>query len=334
MDQRLARVTLRQLRRAPCFRRFVAASLVVATLSCFATFTAAGQTVGDLVGRVSQANLSAHITALEGDRASVGGAAAAADYIRSQLASYGFTVERAPVGSSENLIAQHTGVTHANQVFIVGAHFDAVPGSPGADDNASGIAGLLEIARIAANERFGSTIQFIAFGLEEAGLQGSTQIAQQYAAAKVNVVGMISLEMIGYTCDFPCQFPFIDALPCLDVSIPGVRSGIYIGVVGNSASTALLSDFSTAAAAEVPGLFVLTAEVLGTGTCFPDSRRSDHAPFWDVGYPALLVTDTANFRNPNYHLATDTAATLDLVFAANVTRASLATLAGQRSRMA
>lgn len=103
-------------------------------------------------------------------------------------------------------------------------------------------------------------------------------------------------------------------------------TGLHIAVVGNEASAAWKDAFM-AAAAGVPDLDVLWGLVAGNGHCIQDSRRSDHAPFWDRGYPALLVTDTANLRNANYHTPLDTLETLDVPFATRVTRAALATVA-------
>jgi hypothetical protein len=104
------------------------------------------------------------------------------------------------------------------------------------------------------------------------------------------------------------------------------ETGDFLSVVGNTASAGLLNHFMESSAAAVPDLIVLSLEVPGNGESLPDVRRSDHAPFWDNGFQALLVSDTADLRNPNYHQPTDTLDTLDLQFAADVTTASLATV--------
>ncbi|MBW2266975.1 MAG: M28 family peptidase [Deltaproteobacteria bacterium] len=307
------------------FKNLVAATVVFWTITC-ASVVASSQ-VSDLVTQVSQANLQGHITALQGERATTLQQAAAADYIRDELEAYGYTVQSDPVGSSENLIADLTGTLRPNEIFLVGAHFDTVSGTPGADDNASGLAGLLEIARVLAGTETDATVRLVAFALEEAGLVGSNQLAQAAGSAGWNLIGMISLEMIGYTCASPCQVPFTNTPPCVTFKTEGVTAGDFVGVVANSASASLITDFETAVSGHVAGLPVVWAQVAGTGACFPDSRRSDHAPFWDEGFPAIMVTDTANFRNPNYHGAGDTLATLDLGFASDVTRATLAMVA-------
>ena len=308
--------------------RQAAALALTVFLAVTALRPAAALTIADLVAQVSQNDIQAHIAALEGERATAVQQAAAAAYITSELQSYGYTVTSDPVGMSENLIASLPGTATPDQTFVIGAHFDSVPGSPGADDNASGVAGLLETARVLAGNPFQSTIEFVAFGLEEVGLLGSTQFAQAASGAGRDLIGMIAFDMIGYICDTPgCQIVFNDVPPCLDVDPEGVDVGTGIAAIANGASAALLGSFQASAVAYVPSLEVGSALVAGIGACFPDSRRSDHAPFWDEGYSALELTDTADFRNPYYHGAGDTLATLDLGFATDVTRAALATVA-------
>ena len=138
---------------------------------------------------------------------------------------------------------------------------------------------------------------------------------------------MISLEMIAYTCK-NCQVPFAD-IPekqCLDVEPENITVGNFIGIVANSDSADMITVFKNTAASFVSSLNIVSAEVDGNGECFPSTRRSDHASFWDQGYPALMITDTANFRNPNYHKNSDTLDTLDLDFATKVVKATLATI--------
>jgi Zn-dependent M28 family amino/carboxypeptidase len=286
----------------------------------------AASQIGDLVAEVSQANIQAHIVALEGERTTTAQMAAAASYVQTQLEGFGYSVTSDPILNSENLIAEIPGTLNPNDVFLIGAHFDTVAGSPGADDNASGVAGMLEIARVLADHQFESSVRFVGFALEESGLLGSAQLAPAYSLQGLNVIGMVSLDMIGYTCA-ACQVPFFDAPPCLDVDPEGQTAGTGIGLLTNVDSAALRDDFLAVAPLFVPSLMIGWGEVAGDGSCFPDTRRSDHAAFWDWGFPAIQVTDLANFRNPNYHLSTDTLATLDLPFATDVTRTTLALVA-------
>jgi Zn-dependent M28 family amino/carboxypeptidase len=279
--------------------------------------------IADLVALVSRDRFVGHETALVGERATPVEQAAAADYIADQLAADGLVVTRDPVLDSENVIAALPGRGHPEQVFVVGAHFDSVAGSPGADDNASGVSALLELAQVLVGASFDATIEFVAFGLEEDGLVGSTHYAAQARYEGRDIIGMISLEMIAFTCP-KCQFPFGNIDTCFAVSNEGVNAGTYIGAVANGTSAWMTDAFQSAAASYVPSLQTEWAVVAGDGSCLPDTRRSDHAPFWDRGYPAMMLTDTADYRNKHYHTATDTFATLDLDFATDVTRATLA----------
>ena len=289
--------------------------------------------IKELVDQVSEQRIGEHINALEFPRATPQSQARAQTYVVEQLKSYGYTVTLDPVLTSNNVIARLDGTQTPARVLVLGAHFDTVPGSPGADDNASGVAGLLEIARVLAHHRPASSIEFVAFGLEEvhptsdSGCNGSLQYARQASAAGVEIIGMISLEMIAYTCSTSgCQFPFANVPPCLTVEPAGVDVGTFIAAVGNDASATLLDRFVAVARIYVPDLELAAARVAGMGDCFADSRRSDHAAFWDEGYRAIMITDTAKFRNPNYHTPNDTGDTLDLGFARLVTQATLAAI--------
>jgi Zn-dependent M28 family amino/carboxypeptidase len=205
-------------------------------------------------------------------------------------------------------------------LVIVGAHYDSAPGSPGADDNASAVAALLEIAmpmRPLIQEHAGdmtARVQFVAYDLEEAGLLGSWRHAQRLRQHHTDVRGMISLEMLGYTDQRPGsqQMP-----PMLAGGYPDV--GDFIGVVANEASRNLY-DIILAGLRGVRGLPVEGLIAPGTGRVLPESRLSDHSSFWDFGFPALMITDTSFYRNPHYHEASDTPDTLDYPFLAKVTR--------------
>ena len=197
-------------------------------------------------------------------------------------------------------------------MIILGAHFDSVQGTPGADDNASGVAVLLEAARLLARARVGSQVLFCAFNLEELNMIGSSYFAKKLKSVGAKVAAMISLEMIGYTDSRPGsqKYPF-----GLKAFYPD--RGDFIGVIGNWKSAGLLRKFSRQMR-QVRGLPVETLSVPGNGGLIPAVRLSDHAPFWDAGYPALMITDTSFFRNPHYHGSTDTLETLNLDFLAKV----------------
>ena len=287
---------------------------------------AAGDTVDDLVSQVSLDRMRAHLSVLSAPRDTPASQSAAVSYIVSQLQSYGYTVTQDPVLQSANVILHIPGERAPERTFVVGAHFDSDEGSPGADDDGAAVAGLLEMARVLAGQQLASSIDLVAFGAEEQGLVGSRQYAEKARNALQDISGMLSLEEIAYTCTRPgCQFVFPVIAGCLTIDHPVPGVGTFIAGIGNDASSDLLRAFRVVAARYVPKLSVDTGQVAGLGGCLPDSRRSDHASFWDQDYPALLITDTANFRNPNYHKPTDTIDTLDLTFATEVTQAALAT---------
>ena len=277
------------------------------------------------MAHVSQAQLLNHLRRLEGERhpfESRERLEAAQDYVAAHLRRVGFEGvphECAYLGARcVNLIATRTRHSTAPR-FIIGAHLDTVPGTPGADDNASGLAALLEISRVFAAQPADLNLEFAAFTLEELRMLGSTHYAQTLHAARVPLRGMLSLEMIAFTeLQGRQQYPWF-----LRGRYPAI--GNYIGLAGNHRSRALLETVACAMRS-IPGLPVETMLVPGNGWVFPECRLSDHAPFWDRGYPALLVTDTSFFRNPHYHQPTDTVETLDLDFLTKVTQGIVATI--------
>jgi Zn-dependent M28 family amino/carboxypeptidase len=238
-----------------------------------------------------------------------------ASFVETEFRSYGSDVENDffTYGGEtfRNIVARQSGEPNA-PLIIVGAHFDAVIGTPGADDNASGVAVLLETARLLVQERLRPEVLFCAFNLEELNMIGSTAFARKLKAAGTKVDAMISLEMVGYSDASAGSQKYPVGLSRLYPD-----HGDFIGVVGNWKSNTLLSKFS-AAMRQAAGLQVETLSVPGRGMIIPAVRLSDHASFWDLGYPALMVTDTSFYRNPHYHRATDTLETLDIEFMAKV----------------
>jgi Zn-dependent M28 family amino/carboxypeptidase len=246
----------------------------------------------------------------------------AADYIRSHLVESGFPVE--PMSFSEagfrgvNLLTRPHPESETLPLLIVGAHYDSIPGCAGADDNASAVAALLELARLlqrlrGSSERFTCRLQLVAYDLEEWGLVGSFVHSRDVEIGAVPLRGMISLEMLGYTD----QRPGSQRLPPhLAALYPDV--GNFIGVVGNDASRGLLQVVAQAMKS-VAGLPVEFLAVPGDGRLLSETRLSDHSSFWDRGYQALMITDTSFFRNPHYHQASDQPETLDYPFLAKVT---------------
>jgi Zn-dependent M28 family amino/carboxypeptidase len=189
--------------------------------------------------------------------------------------------------------------------ILLGAHYDTVAGTRGADDNATGVAVLLAAARrFSKSER---SLRLVFFDGEERGLLGSKAYVSDPARLD-RLVAAVVVEMVGFSCRTPgCQR-----------SPPGVPAGLvpstghFLGVVGDFEHLDLLSTFRRAGGAGRPEVRVLP--VPAKGRTMPDTRRSDHAPFWDAGVGAVMVTDTANLRSAHYHQPTDTPETLDPEF--------------------
>jgi aminopeptidase YwaD len=268
--------------------------------------------------RVRAADLQRRLEQIVGERSpssSPRRLALVEDYIEREFKSFGLEVESDPFLHSgrryRNIVARGHTATSA-PLIILGAHFDSVPGSPGADDNASGVAVLLEGARILSGLRLKHPVVYCAFNLEELNMIGSTHFAKRLKSHGLKVAAMVSLEMLGYTDSRPGSQKYPAGLGWF---YP--ERGDFIGIIGNWRSASLLKSFA-GAMRQVPALPVETLTVLGNGFLVPQVRLSDHAPFWDLGYPALLLTDTAFMRNPHYHASSDTIDTLDLEFMSKV----------------
>ncbi|MDI6790459.1 MAG: M28 family peptidase [Thermodesulfobacteriota bacterium] len=212
-------------------------------------------------------------------------------------------------------------------LLLVGAHYDAALGSPGADDNASGVAVFLEAARILSSAKLDRTLEFVAFTLEEPQLPvmtlsfliGSRYFAGEAGKKGVKYKGVLILESVGYTSERPQS----QSLPPL-ARITAPDTGNFLAVIANRRSKGLLESFCGSATKCVPELPVVGYKVPFSGRLIPETRFSDHAPFWDQGYPALMLTDTAMFRNPNYHTPYDRLETLDFTFMSRVAKAVVA----------
>lgn len=231
---------------------------------------------------------------------------------------------------AKNYIGKLPGTTADTVWVLLGGHYDTVADSPGADDNGTATSAVMEAARLLSQYRFRKTIRIIAFDLEEEGLVGSGRYVTQKLPQDEVLEGFLDWEMIGYYRDDPNS----QSVPFgFSVLFPGAYQaleadsfkGNFITNVGNDVSSELLQAFESAAATYVPELRVISVQVPGQGTSVPDLLRSDHAPFWIAGEKALMLTDGANFRNPNYHQATDVIDSVDFQFMEQVFKASIAT---------
>ncbi|MGH7228819.1 MAG: M20/M25/M40 family metallo-hydrolase [Nitrospiraceae bacterium] len=270
--------------------------------------------------------IRAHLQSITGERHPVTSPAAlkqAAHYLAEQFMTLGLDVSfhtfEALGGTYRNVIAtmppSRSSPVPPHPPLIIAAHYDTVQGSPGADDNASGLAVLLEVAQRLREAPLNGAVRFIGFCLEEEDLLGSLAYVSHLKATDQEIRGAVVLECVGFTCTAEGSQL---APPGLPIAVPTI--GNFLGIVGNRASASLVSLIEQAANQYVPELKTVSLLVPGLGETFPDARRSDHAAFWHFDYPAVMLTDTANFRNPHYHQPTDTLSTLDLTFMHQVTR--------------
>ncbi|WP_158217413.1 M20/M25/M40 family metallo-hydrolase [Synechococcus sp. MW101C3] len=233
-------------------------------------------------------------------------------YLKEQLGALGPLEEhRFSEGIDEgtNLILKLPGQHPELDPLLVAAHYDGPLHSIGADDNASGLAALVELAVHWKAQPPRRPVWIVGFDQEEWGMFGSTALARELKASGQKLKLMVSLEMLAYTCETQ-NYPH----PAMR-AIYGDR-GDFIAVVGNLGATAMLPGLASRM-----GRHVVTKllPVPDAGRAIPDVRLSDHSPFWDTGYDAVMVTDTSFMRNPHYHRMSDMIDTLDLPFLAAVT---------------
>lgn len=232
---------------------------------------------------------------------------ATADWLAQVFGSLGYRVERQ--GEFSNIVALPKCALE--QVIVVGAHYDSVPMCPGADDNGSAVAAMLSCAAACSRWHPALPVVFVAFNREEDGLLGSRDFVQSYltqAAFEVRCAHI--LEMVGYASSEPGSQRLPTGLP-----VKIADTGDFLGLLANGISTKAMDLVLRHAGAYVPGLPVTGLNVkLGLEKHFPVLARSDHAPFWEAKIPAVMWTDTSEFRNHNYHCLTDTPGTLNYRF--------------------
>ena len=255
--------------------------------------------VHKLAGEIGERNMSRYPQLL-----------AAADYIERELTKAGWKVTRDgyEVGRKPcaNIVAELPG--RSSEIVLVGAHYDSVLGAPGANDNGSGVAALLALARRLGGQPNEQRLRFVAFVNEEPGHFQSGQMGSYVYAGRCRERGdrisaMISLETIGYFSDVAGSQKY----PMLGLSLIYPRAGNFIGFVGNVASRQLVR--------RAIGEFRRGATIASEGAALPGIVPgvgwSDQWSFWQYGYPGIMVTDTAPFRYPHYHKASDTPDKLD-----------------------
>jgi len=235
---------------------------------------------------------------------------AAADFIENSFSRAGLRPRRDTYELSgracHNIEAEIHGVRP--QIVVIGAHYDSVYGCPGANDNGSGVAAMLALARRFAGKSTGQTLRFVAFANEEPPYfqteeMGSFVYASRCKARGDEISAMISLETIGYFSDAPHSQTY----PSLGLGAFYPTTGNFIGFVGNVRSRTLLR--------RAISLFRQQGKLPSEGAALPSFISgvgwSDQWAFWQQGYPGIMITDTAPFRYPHYHAATDTPDKLD-----------------------
>ena len=244
-------------------------------------------------------------------------------YCERHLTAFGWTVERRRFSAADQMLRSMNGINlvarrspqavSSSSVFVLGAHLDSRENTPGADDNASAVAVLLEIARLlgeANNAALpkGVDLELVVFDLEEQGMLGGAFHAETCRQQNRSLIGMVSLEMLGYCSHDPGSQTLPEGLQGI---YPDV--GNFIAVVGNQNSSDLIQHFADVIRL-VDQLPCESLQVPDNGLPLPPTRLSDHSPFWDAGFPALMITDTSFMRNPHYHEPSDTPQTLDRDF--------------------
>jgi Zn-dependent M28 family amino/carboxypeptidase len=243
----------------------------------------------------------------------------ARDLLLKLLHSFGYT----PLllqGTYDNIVVTSSGAEEG-PYLLLGAHYDSVPGTPGADDNASAVAVCLECARLLKENDIGRAM-IVLFNREEDGLLGSSEFVAQLASQPAWAIDEAHVfEMVGF-CN---RAPGSQRMP---PGLPGViapKVGDFLALLANRQSNAIAEKLITLATSYIPQFPVVALKMyLGIERFFEHLRRSDHAPFWKAGIPSIMWTDTSEFRNPHYHLASDTPDTLDYGFISQVTRLALA----------
>lgn len=252
-------------------------------------------------------------------------------YLHRRFSEAGLTVTTQPFpalgGTSHNVIGTvlpERGLSQSVPPLILAAHFDTVEGSPGADDNASALVVMLQVARQVRAMTLARPIRFIAFNLEEENLLGSQAYTSLLRNNGESIHGAIVLECVGYASHQPNSQKIPPGIP---IAVP--TTGNFLAVIGNERSHHLTGSVVQAMKPHLP---IVPLIVPGNGEKLPDTRRSDHTSFWEQGFPAVMLTDTANFRNPHYHRSTDTLDTLSLDFIAAVANGLKATVIELASR--
>jgi hypothetical protein len=253
------------------------------------------------------------------------------DLCADRMTAMGFTVERHAYATGVNVIGKLEGSTAPAEEVLVSAHYDHLDDCEGADDNATGVAGLLETGRVLAQAGFGRTLILACWDEEEGGLIGSEAYATRADGAGEAIIVSYVYEMLGFKSDEPnsqtvpegLEILFPDQVAWLEAN---EYRGDFIAVINDDLSHASAAGLTAyAGAVALPIITLELPSVLKNSSVVNDLRRSDHASFWLFDFPAMMIGDTAEFRNPYYHCAggPDRVDTLDHDFAVQVIRATV-----------
>lgn len=254
------------------------------------------------------------------------------DLCAQRFAEYGFEVERHRYATGVNVIGERRGTGKPDEQVIISAHYDHIADCPGADDNATGVAAVLETARVLKGVELERTLRLACWDEEERGLIGALAYAARAKERGDKIIAMTSLEMIGYKSDAPDS----QKIPTgFDVLFPQQYAAVaanqfrgdFVSLVGLDTVAALSEAFvQRAKQGGLPSSLITLTRDMATNPLLSDLSRSDHAAFWLQGFPSLLVTDSSNFRYAQYHCRNgdDVPGLLSFAFLTDVTRASVA----------
>lgn len=274
--------------------------------------------------------------------------AAVQDYAQTHLEAYGYTVERRPYDTGLNILATRPGTDLADEVVLISAHYDSrgcgdaactIPPEEcnGADDNATGVAAALELARVLSTVSTRRTVTIALWDEEERGLVGAKAFVETLPTTGENIHLVINWDSIGYMSEAPNSqqlpngFDLVFPDEVAEVQANELRAD-FIAVIGDDSPVATKAVETFEGLGETTGLSAIALiliDGLATSPLASDLRRSDHAPFWDIGVPAVFITDSTEFRNDHYHCGAgqDAISDLTMEFAVQVTQASVAAAA-------
>jgi Zn-dependent M28 family amino/carboxypeptidase len=298
----------------------------------------ASTTAQQLGERVSEARMSDVLGEIVDSRSpGTPGWQNAQDLCAQSFADAGYQIELHSYGTGTNVIGRKSGLTRPDEIVMLSAHYDTVPECAGADDNGSGIAGLIAAAEVLAEADYERTLLVACWDEEERGYVGSKAWVDRALSQGLDIKASVVFEMIGYSSNeagsqrLPAGFELLFAGQAAEVAANDNR-GDFITIVTDTSAAPLGTQIE--AASEQRGTSAISLEIedsLIGSSAVGDLRRSDHDPFWQAGYPAIMLTDTAELRNPGYHCYSeeDSLESLDFAFARNVAGAAVVGLADE-----